>query len=180
MTSLFSAVLSFSFLFLPCPLALGAGLLLTPHPDTPTSCSACSFSPTLLLFTGRFTRKQLGFHGNVETAEKWQLNAAAPHLISTLALTEQIMGNNTPLCCRKMKCFSRRLSCWGIYLLLYEHRSLSTTLPFFLFLLARSSSSLSLFAPIAPFCIFSSSLCPSCTFPPFFEAIVPLHGHMHI
>lgn len=41
-TNLFSAVLSFSFLFLPCPLALGAGLLLTPHPDTPTSRSACS------------------------------------------------------------------------------------------------------------------------------------------
>lgn len=41
-TNLFSAVLSLSFFFLPCPLALGAGLLLTPHPDTPTSCSACS------------------------------------------------------------------------------------------------------------------------------------------
>jgi len=57
------------------------------------------------------SKKQVGLHGNRETAEKWQLNAAAPHLISTLALTEQIMGNNTPLCCGEMKCFSRRLSC---------------------------------------------------------------------
>lgn len=57
------------------------------------------------------SKKQAGLHGNGETAEKWQLNAAAPHLISTLALTEQIMGNNTPLCCGEMKCFSRRLSC---------------------------------------------------------------------
>lgn len=56
-------------------------------------------------------KKQPGLHGDGETAEKWQLNAAAPHLISTLALTEQIMGNNTPLCCGEMKCFSRRLSC---------------------------------------------------------------------
>lgn len=125
------------------------------------------FSPTLLLFTSRFTNKQLGFHGNVETAEKWQLNAAAPHLISTLALTEQIMGNNTPLCCGKMKCFSRRLSCWGIYLLLYQHGSLSTTLPFFSFLLACSGSSLPLFTPIAPFRIFFFALFPCCTFPLF-------------
>lgn len=159
---------SFSFFFL-LALSLGPRCRPSSH-STPWHPNLLQrllpFSPTLLLFTGRFTKKQLGFHGNVETAEKWQLNAAAPHLISTLALTEQIMGNNTPLCCGKMKCFSRRLSCWGIYLLLYEHRSLSTTLSFFLFLLARSSSSLSLFAPIAPFCIFSSSLFPSCTFPP--------------
>lgn len=85
-------------------------------------------------FPGRFAQKQPGLHGNVKTAEKWQLNAAAPHLISTLALTEQIMGNNTPLCCGKMKCFSRRLSCWGGFICYCTSTDLSS-LPFFLFLL---------------------------------------------
>lgn len=66
----------------------------------------------------------LGLHGNPEMVEEWQLNAAAPHLILTPVLTEQIMGNNTPLCCREMKCFSRCLShCED--LLLYSHRVLS-------------------------------------------------------
>lgn len=145
--------------------SLSSDISLSPShstPDTPTSCSTCS--PSLwppLLFTGRFTKKQLGFHGNVETAEKWQLNAAAPHLISTLALTEQIMGNNTPLCCGKMKCFSSRLSCWGIYLLLYQHPFPSTSLPFFLFLLAQGSFSLPPFTSIAHFYILSSSIFPS-------------------
>lgn len=68
-------------------------------PSSPAACSQVQ------------QKKQPHLHGNGETAEKWQLNAAAPHLISTLALTEQIMGNNTPLCCGEMKCFSRRLSC---------------------------------------------------------------------
>lgn len=82
-------------------------------PLLPRLCGApaspsCACTP---LFAARLIRKQACLHGSRETAEKWQLNAAAPHLISTLALTEQIMGNNTPLCCGEMKCFSRRLSC---------------------------------------------------------------------
>lgn len=86
------------------------------------------------------SKKQVCLHGNRETDEKWQLNAAAPHLISTLALTEQIMGNNTPLCCGEMKCFSRRLSCC---------RDLFVTVP----------AEISL-----PFCL-SLSLIPSSSFP---------------
>lgn len=91
-----------------CPSTVCLGPLLPLLCSAPASPS-CACTP---LLAARFIKKnQVCLHGNRETAEKWQLNAAAPHLISTLALTEQIMGNNTPLCCGEMKCFSRRLSC---------------------------------------------------------------------
>lgn len=94
-------------------------------------CSLCSsLHLTHPCFPGRFTEKQPGLHGNMKTAEKKNTHTkktaakcSCPsfNIDSALALTEQIMGNNTPLCCGKIKCFSRRLSCWGIYLLLYPH-----------------------------------------------------------
>lgn len=99
-------------------------------------------------------KNQACLHGNRETAEKWQLNAAAPHLISTLALTEQIMGNNTPLCCGEMKCFSRRLSCCRD---LFVTVPAEISLPFCLSL----SLILSSFSPSFPFLpVFST--CPFC------------------
>lgn len=112
--------------------------------------------PTPPCFPGRFTKKQPGLHGNVKTAEKWQLNAAAPHLISTLALTEQITGNNTPLYCGKMKCFSRRLSCWGD-LFVTVPTPVSLYFPSVLFVPSFPCQFLSLpgFSPIPPFCSFS-------------------------
>lgn len=93
--------------WLSCNAHRPEGCALPPCPPLPapfTPQQPCCLQPGS-------AKKQPHLHGNGETAEKWQLNAAAPHLISTLALTEQIMGNNTPLCCGEMKCFSRRLSC---------------------------------------------------------------------
>lgn len=109
-----------------------------PHTHTLPSC-----------LPARFMEKQPDLHGNRETAEKWQLNAAAPHLISTLALTEQIMGNNTPLCCGEMKCFSRRLSCCRD-LFVTVPAQISLALSFYHFL----SFPPSLFLPSSPlFCL---------------------------
>lgn len=109
-------------------------------------------------------KKQPHLHGNGETAEKWQLNAAAPHLISTLALTEQIMGNNTPLCCGEMKCFSRRLSCC---------KDLFVTVP------AEISLSFCLFFSVIPSSFppspFPVSICSSSSFTShyFFHSLLP-------
>lgn len=100
------------------------------------------------------TTKKVGLHGNGETAEKWQLNAAAPHLISTLALTEQIMGNNTPLCCGEMKCFSRRLSCCRD---LFVTVPAEISLPFCLSLSVIPSPFL--FLPVSAFVLSSFAFC---------------------
>lgn len=136
-------------------------------PSLPLLCSACCLPPHVHppLLTARLIKKQAGLHGNRETAEKWQLNAAAPHLISTLALTEQIMGNNTPLCCGEMKCFSRRLSCC---------RDLFVTVPAEIFLpFCLSLSVISSFPP-SPFLFLSvSELTPSFAFCYFFLFLLP-------
>lgn len=143
--------------FCHIPLALAPGPPLSPHADTLTPCSILlPLHLTLPCFPGGFTKKQPGLHGNVKTAEKWQLNAAAPHLISTLALTEQIMGNNTPLCCGKMKCFSRRLSCWGfICYCTSTDFSLLPSVSFYSFFSVAELFSLLHFFPVPPF--YSSS-----------------------
>lgn len=156
---------------------------LTPHPLT-------AFAPpphlTLPCFPGRFTKKQPGLHGNVKTAEKWQLNAAAPHLVSTLALTEQIMGNNTPLCCGKMKCFSRRLSCWGD-LFVTVPAQISRYFPSFLFIPPFSWQSVFFFSlphffPIPLF--YSFSFCTSSFHFPSFsslsESLMSIYESIHI
>lgn len=154
------------FCCIPLPLVL---LSLPTRPPNPLQ-QLLRLHLTPPCFPGRFTRKQPGLHGNVKTAEKWQLNAAAPHLISTLALTEQIMGNNTPLCCGKMKCFSRRLSCWGD---LFVTVPALISLYFFSFIpsFPWQSFSLSLpyFFPIPPF--YSFPFCASFHFslPLFFS-----------
>lgn len=155
--------------------------------DTPSPGSICPpLHLTLPRFPGRFTKKQPGLHGNVKTAEKWQLNAAAPHLILTLALTEQIMGNNTPLCCGKMKCFSRRLSCWGD-LFVTVPAQISLYFPSFLFIPPFSWQSFFLFSlphffPIPLF--YSFSFCTSSFHFPSFsslsESLMSIYESIHM
>lgn len=123
-------------------------------PWHPCPCSLCSFLHlTHPCFPGRNTEKQPGLHGNMKTVgKKTAAKCSCPsfNIDSALALTEQIMGNNTPLCCRKMKCFSRRLSCWGIYLLLYLHWFLFISLHLFLFLLFHGRIFFLISFPLSP------------------------------
>lgn len=160
-------------------LALPLALPLTlPPPPTPSSCSMCSPPPGSPLLSWQVHQETTSLHGNMKTAEKWQLNAAAPHLISTLALTEQIMGNNTPLCCGKMKCFSRRLSCWGD-LFVTVPAQISLYFPsFLLFLLSQgriffSRSLISFPIPFfCSFCFYTFSFCFPSLFSSLFESLM--------
>ena len=149
-----------------------------PLPPTPSSCSMCSPPPGSPLLSWQVHQETTSLHGNMKTAEKWQLNAAAPHLILTLALTEQIMGNNTPLCCGKMKCFSRRLSWWGD-LFVTVPAQISLYFPsFLLFLLSQgriffSHSLISFPIPFfCSFCFYTFSFCFPSLFSSLFESLM--------